>query len=103
HEGITLAILENHEHAPRLFLGRSIEKHAFGREFFIDLFNVVAVIGNPNKRADASLLPFWCEKRDSSFCLWDAKLDPALFLVKRLICDNGKSKFFCVEVYRSLL
>src|SRR6266498_4220985 len=103
HEPVAFAVLEHRVGAPRLFLGRTFKFHAARTQLLVGLINVVARIRHVHEGADAFFIALRREQYDPRFRLRYAQLDPALFLVERLIGDDGESEFLRVKIECSIL
>src|SRR5439155_361177 len=103
HERVSFAILEGRECPPWLLFRRRVKRHPSPGEFSKGLFNILAMIRNPGKRADTALLPFGREESNAGLGFRDAQFDPALFAVKGLVRDDRKAEFLGVKIQRALL
>ena len=89
--------------SPWLLFGRRVKKHSSRGKFFERLVNVLAMIGNPGKRANSVLLPLGREESKPGFCFRDAQFDPALFSVEGLVGDDRKAELIGVKTQRTFL
>ena len=85
------------------FLWRALEFHSASFQFLVRFLQVIAGIGHVHKRADAVFLLVAGEQHDARVCLWNAQLDPALFIVEWLIGDNGEAQFLGVKIEGAIL
>jgi len=72
-------------------------------QFLVSLIDVVARERHIHKRPDPLLIPFRREQHHPHLRLRHAPFDPALFLIERLIIDDGESEFLGIKIQRAIL
>ena len=82
---LTVGILEHAEFAPWLLLRLSNEDNATRFELPIGCRDVITSKRTVKKCPDPILMPFRCKEHHSRCGVSDSKLNPALFIAKRLI------------------
>src|SRR5436309_11660416 len=91
YETVPLAVLEDRVSAPGLFLRCVFKFYAARLQFFIGFLDVVTNVRYVHERADAVLVLVGSEQNDACLRFRDAKLDPTLLIVERLIGDDRKA------------